>query len=276
MLWTVVLEKTLDCPLDCKEIKPINPKGNQSWIYTGRTDAESEAPILWAPDMKNWLIGKDPDAGKDWRQDQKVTTEDEVVGWDHQLHGHEFEQAPGVGDGHGGLVCCSPWGHKESDTTEWLNWTEPTEMNQISNWNIHWIIEKARQFQKNIWVTEWVKLLSHVQLLATLSTVAFQAPPSMGFSRQGYWNGLPFPSLEDLPHPGIKPASPVSPALQTDSLPIEPLGKPRKTSTSALLTTLKPLTLWITANCWKFFKRWEYQTPYLPPVKPMCRSKSNS
>ena len=109
--------------LDCKEIKPVNPKGNQSLISIGRTDAE--ALILWPSDAKNWLVGKDPDAGKDWRQEEKGTTEDEMVGWHHWLYGHEFEQAPGVGDGQGGLVwCCSPRDRKESDTTEQLNWTE--------------------------------------------------------------------------------------------------------------------------------------------------------
>ena len=121
--WTVVLEKTLESPLDCKEIQPVHPKGNQSWIFIGRTDAEAEVPILWPPDGKNWLIGKDPDAGKDWRQ-EKGTIADEMVGWDHQLDGHEFEQALGVDDRRGSPVCCSPRGHKESDTTEWLelNW----------------------------------------------------------------------------------------------------------------------------------------------------------
>ena len=119
--WTVVLEKTLESPLDCK-IKPVNPKGNQSWIFIGRTDAEAETPILWPPDTKNWLIGKDPDAGKDWRWEEKGTSGDEMVGWHHRLNGHEFGLTPGVGDGQGGLVCCSPWGHKESDTTGWLNW----------------------------------------------------------------------------------------------------------------------------------------------------------
>ena len=109
--WTVVLEKTLESPLDCKEIKPVNPKGNQSWIFIGRTDAEAEAPILWPPDVKNWLTGKDPDAGRDWRQ-EKGMTEDEMVGWHHQLNWHEFEQAPGVGDGQGSLACYSPWGHR--------------------------------------------------------------------------------------------------------------------------------------------------------------------
>ena len=107
-----------------KEIKPVNPEGNQSWIFIGRTDVEAEAPILGPPDAKKWLIGKDPDTRKDWRQEEKTTTEDEMVGWHHQLDGHEFEQAPGVGDGHGSLACCSPWVRKESDTTQWLSWTE--------------------------------------------------------------------------------------------------------------------------------------------------------
>ena len=124
MLWTVVLEETLESPLDCKEIQPVHPKGNQSWIFIGRTDAEAEAPILWLPDAKNWLIGKDPDAGKDWRREEKGTTEDENVGWHHWLDGHEFEQVPGVDDGQGSLACCSPLDRKELDTTEQMNCTE--------------------------------------------------------------------------------------------------------------------------------------------------------
>ena len=103
------------------EIKTVSPKGNQPWISIRRTDAEAEAPILWPPDAKSWFIRKDPDAGKDWRQKEKGTTEDEMVGWHHQLNGHEFEQALGDGKGQGSLVCCNPWVHKESDTTEWLN-----------------------------------------------------------------------------------------------------------------------------------------------------------
>ena len=124
--WTVVLKKTLQSPLDSKEIKSVNPKGSQLWIFIGRIDAEAEAPIVWPPDVKNWLIWKDPDTEKDWRQEEKGMTEDEMVGWCHRLDGYEFEQAPGVGDGQGGLACCSPWGHKESDMTEWLNWAELT------------------------------------------------------------------------------------------------------------------------------------------------------
>ena len=115
----VVLEKTPESPTDCKEIKPEN----QFWIFIGRTDAEAEASTLWPPDVKNWLIGKDPDAGKDWRW-KKGTTENEVVRWHHQHDGPEFEQALGVGDVQGGLVCCSPWDGKDLDTTEQLNWTE--------------------------------------------------------------------------------------------------------------------------------------------------------
>ena len=121
--WTVVLEKTLESPLDCKEIQPVHPKGNQSWIFIGRTEAEAETPIFWPSDAKNWPIGKDPVAGKDWRWVEKGMTEVEMVGWHHQLNGHEFEQALEVGDGQGGLVCCSPWGCKELDMTERLNWT---------------------------------------------------------------------------------------------------------------------------------------------------------
>ena len=119
-----MLEKTLESPLDCKETQPAHPKGNQSWIFIGRTDVEAETPVLWPPGVKSWLIWKDSNAGKDWRQEEKGMTEDEIVGWHHQLNGHEFESILGVGDGWGGLVCCSPWGRKESDTTEWLNWTD--------------------------------------------------------------------------------------------------------------------------------------------------------
>ena len=122
---TMVLKNTLESPLDCKGIQPVHPKGNHSWIFIGRTYAEAETPTLWPPEAKNWLTGKVSDAGKDWRREEKGTTEDEmVVGWHHWLNGHEFEQALGIGNGQGSLVCCSPWGHKELDMTEQLNWTE--------------------------------------------------------------------------------------------------------------------------------------------------------
>ena len=118
--WTVVLEKTLASPLDCKEIQPVHPKGDQSWVFIGRTDVKAEIPILWPPDAKSWLIGKDPDVGKDWGQEEKGTREDEMVGQHHWLNGHGFGWTLGVGDGQGGLVCCSSWGGKESNTTEQL------------------------------------------------------------------------------------------------------------------------------------------------------------
>ena len=127
--WTVVL-KTLESPLDCKEVQPVHPKGNQSWIFTARTDVEAEAPTFWPPDAKSWLTGKDPDAGKDWGQEEKGMTEDEMVGWHHRLNGHRFRWTLGVGDGHGGLACCSSWSCKELDTTERLNWTDSLTIRQ--------------------------------------------------------------------------------------------------------------------------------------------------
>ena len=122
--WTVVLEKTLESPLDCQEIQPVHPKGDQPWVFIGRTDVEAEIPILWPPHAKSWLIGKDPDAGRDWGQEEKGTTEDKMVGWHHWLNGQGFGWTLGVGDGQGGLACCGTVGYKESDMTEWLNWTE--------------------------------------------------------------------------------------------------------------------------------------------------------
>ena len=125
--WTVMLEKTLESPLDSKEFELVHPKGNQSWIFTERTDVKAETPIVWPPDVKNWPIAKDPDAGKDWGQGEKGTTEDEMVGWRHRLNGHGFGWTTRVGDWQGGLACCNSWGRKESDTTERLNWTEDNE-----------------------------------------------------------------------------------------------------------------------------------------------------
>ena len=121
--WIVVLEKTLESPLDFKEIHPVHSKGDQSWVFIGRTDAKAETPIFWLPDAKSWLIGKDPDAGRDWGQEEKGMTEDEMAGWHHWLDGHESEWTPGVGNGQGALECCNSWGCKELDTTQWLNWT---------------------------------------------------------------------------------------------------------------------------------------------------------
>ena len=154
--WTVVLEKTLESPLDCKEIKPVNPKGDQSWIFTGRTDAEIEALILlatWWEELTHW---KRLWCWKSWRQEEKGMTEDEMVGWHHWLDGYEFESAPGVGDGLGNLVCCSLWGCKESDTTEQLNWTELiNEQNYVS-------------FRYS---TGWLDICLHYEMIATISLI---------------------------------------------------------------------------------------------------------
>ena len=139
-----MLDKTLESPLDCKEIQPVHIRGNLSWIFIGRTDAEAETPVLWLPDGKNWLIGKDPDAGKAWKQEKKGMTEDEMVGWHHWLDGHEFEQALGVGDGEGSLECCSLWGSKELDMNKWLNWTElsiPLYICSTTSLSIHLLMD---------------------------------------------------------------------------------------------------------------------------------------
>ena len=173
--WTVVLEKILESPLDCKEIQPVHPKGDQSWVFFGRTDVEAETPILWPPDAKTWLIGKDPDAGKDWGQEEKGMTEDERVGWHHQLDWHGFGWTPGVGDGQGGLACCSSWGCKELDMTEWLNWTE--ENLTVVSINISKFTSRFYDlgtFEKNLlpcgnFILDVLLLsrFSHVQLCAT-------------------------------------------------------------------------------------------------------------
>ena len=228
----MVLEKTLESPLDCKEIQPVHSTGDQSWVFFGRNDAEAETPILWPPYAKSWLIGKDSDAGRDWGQEEKGTTEDEMAGWHHRLNGREFEWSPGIGEGPGGLVCCNSWGCKESDMTEQLNWTElnwsyktrwgaecyalrspflshflPYGAGCVSSLGLSFHICKTRRmdskrsrvhFRDNIlWFSvTWseVKSLSCVRLFATPRTVAYQASPSMRFSRQEYWSGLPLPS----------------------------------------------------------------------------------
>ena len=135
--WTLVLEKTLENPLDGKEIQPVHPKGDQSWKFLGRTDVEAETPILWSPDVKSWLILKVPDAGKDWGQEEKGMTEDEMVGWHHRLNGQGFGWTPGVGDGQGGLARCSSWDHKKFHVIEWLNWTAESVFPQ--NASVHLI-----------------------------------------------------------------------------------------------------------------------------------------
>ena len=162
--WTVVLEKTLKSPLDYKEIQPVHCKGDQSWIFIGRTDAKAETPILWLPDAKNWLTEKDPDAGKDWRWEEKGMTEDEMVGWHHQLDGREFEWTLGVGDGQGGLACCDSWGGRESDTTERLNWTE---LNWSDGPTLTFILEKT------IALTTWTFVGKVMSLLFNMLSIWF-------------------------------------------------------------------------------------------------------
>ena len=150
---TVVLQKTLESPLYCQDIKIVNLKRNQPWIFSGKTDAEAEAPILWPPATKSWLIGKDSDAGKDWGQEEKGTTEDEMAGWHHRLNGCEFEWTPGVGDGQGGLACCSTWGCQESDTTERLNWTEEVEWSNLA--------EGGREGRRKNRESTWIPYLEY-------------------------------------------------------------------------------------------------------------------
>ena len=134
--WTVVLEKTLESPLDCREIQPVHSEGDQPWDFFGRNDAKAETPVLWPSQEKSWLTGKDSDAGRDWGQQEKGMTEHEMAGWHHWLDGRESEWTPGVGDGQGGLACCYSWGRKESDTTERLNWTE-----------LNWPLSKSMGFK---------------------------------------------------------------------------------------------------------------------------------
>ena len=183
-----MLEKTLESLLDCKEIQPVNPKWNQSWIFIGRTDAKAETPILWPPDAKNWLIGKDPDAGKDWRQEEKGTTEDKMVGWHHRLNGHEFKQSLGVGDGQGSLVCCSPRGRKELHTTKWLElkWTVCLEVPTCVTWfNCSEITMRKELFSFNReenWGSKNLEILPKSGIRRVrFKTRYFPIPPTTGF-----------------------------------------------------------------------------------------------
>ena len=165
--WTVVLEKTLESPLDCKEIQPVHSKGDHSWDFFGRNDDKAETPILWPPDVKSWLIGKDPDAGKDWEQEEKWAAEDEMVGWHHWLNGHGFGWTLGVGDGQGSLVCCSSWGRKEAYTTEWLNWTELnwSILSQLSS------VPVGAGYWTHLFCIPWITVILIVLILAFQSNI---------------------------------------------------------------------------------------------------------
>ena len=231
----MVLEKTLESPLDCKEIHPTHPKGNQSWIFTGWTDAEAETPILWPLEVKNWLIGKDPDAGKDRRWEEERMIEDEIVGWHHWLDGYEFEEAPGVGDGQGGLVCCSPWCSKESRhnwATE-LNWKSLSGLSHTLGFGWKW----SRSVVSN-----------------SLRPHGHQAPPSMGFSRQEYWSGLPFPSPGNFPTQGSNMGLPHCRQMlyrlshQGSRLRVQALYSNRHTKWWSFLTKMKCLAIMLSVG----------------------------
>ena len=160
--WTVMLEKTLESSLDCKEVKPVNPKGNQSWVFFRRIDVEAEAPVIWPPDAKSQIIGKDPDAGKDRKQEEKGMTEDKMVGWHHWLNGYEFEKAPGDGEGQGILACCSPWGHKELDMTEQLNHNNCSMSS--SNYCCLTCTKASQKSGKVVWYSQLLKNFSQFVL----------------------------------------------------------------------------------------------------------------
>ena len=218
--WTVVLEKTLESPLDCKEIQPVHCKGDQSWVFIGRTDAKAETPIFWPPHEKSWLTGKDSDAGRDWGQKEKGTTEDEMAGWHHRLDGRESEWTPGVDDGQGGLACCDSWGRKESDTTERLNWTE-------LNW---------RSWFMYCWSPVW-RILSITLLVCEMCAVGQQFEHSLALP----FFGITYCALSSTVVPAV--------SLLTLSLLLDILGLKQRDCTTVLYTVLynkahKSTTAW--------------------------------
>ena len=174
--WTVVLEKTLESPLDCKEIQLVHSEGDQPWDFFGRNDAEAETPVLWPPDVKTWLTGKDSDAGRDWGQEEKGTTEDEMAGWHHWLDGRASEWTPEVGDGQGGLACCDSWDCKESDTTEWLIWSDLN--NNISGKIYHWVCS----FGRTLLFLQNQILFSQMKCSNISFSLKFRALPLLWFS----------------------------------------------------------------------------------------------
>ena len=193
--WTVVLEKTFESPLDCKEIQPVYSEGDQPWDFFGGNDAKAETPVLWPPHAKSWLTGKDSDAGRDWRQEEKGRTEDEIAGWHHWLDGRESEWTLGVGDGQGGLACCDSWGHKESDMTEWLNWTELMQESVCKIFNISkftWLsLHTSQTVSVCVWCYHWINPPRRKGALApcTFSKPSSGEPPDQEPSTQSWVSG---------------------------------------------------------------------------------------
>ena len=183
----MVLEKTLESPLDFKDIQPVHSKGNQSWIFIERSDAEAETPILWPPDAKSWLIWKYPDSGKDWGQEEKGTTEDEMVGWHHRLNRHGFRWTPGVCDGQGGLICCDSWGCKESDTIEWLNWTEDIDILSV------YFSSRSAPCRLIIfyWLTPTLSLMPYNLSFSLIQGSVRTTNSSQKLLRKRYWLAIP-------------------------------------------------------------------------------------
>ena len=222
---TLVLEKTLESPLDCEEIKPVNPKGNQCWMFIGSTDAEAEAPILatWCEEPTHQLIRKAPDAGKDWGQQEKVTTEDEMVRWHHQLIGHEFEQTLGNSEGQGSLACCSPWGHKESEH----NWTTTTKLKVRVNSHIVSVIHTSK-----IWPQ-----FSSVQFSRSVMSNSLQ-PHESQHTRP------PCPSPTPGVHPDSRPSSQwYHPAISSSVIPFSSCPQSLPASESFPSTSTQVLKL---------------------------------
>ena len=174
----MVLEKTLEIPLDCKEIQPVHSKGDQSWDFFGKNDAKAESPVLWPPHVKSGLIGKDPDAGRDWGQEEKGTTEDEMAGWHHQLNGREFELTLGVVDIQGSLMCCDSWGRKESDTTEFSNVIFKSRNSPCEN-QIQFIYEWFSPDRPESYTTQlleiFIRSLLKLRLVTLILAVCFKA-----------------------------------------------------------------------------------------------------
>ena len=259
--------RRLESLMDRKEIQPVHSKWDQSWVFFGRNDAKAETPVLWPPHAKSWVIRKDPDAGRDWGQEEKGMTEDEMAGWHHWLDGHESEWTQGAGDGQGGLVCCDSWGRKESDTTERLNWTELSA--RYKYWQLYCIIIIwYLSYRSNcITIHKCLKVaccipqtyaMLHVKFVQTrLSTFNKVTLKILQTRLQQYMNH----EISDV-QAGFRKGRGTRDQIANIAGSSKKQESSRKTSISALLTMPKPLTVWITINCGNIWKRWEYQTAW--------------